>query len=42
VVRAAAGFAVDFWTWRSLAGQGLAPRESARLMAALIRVAAAA
>lgn len=41
VVRAAAGFAVDFWSWRSLAEQGLAPREAARLMAALIRVAAA-
>ncbi len=41
VLRAAAGFAVDFWTWRSLAAQGLTPRESARLMAALIRVAGA-
>ena len=41
VIRAAAGFAVDFWTWRSLAAQGLAPRQSARLMAALIRVAGA-
>lgn len=41
VVRAAAGFAADFWTWRSLAAQGLTPRESARLMAALMRVAGA-
>jgi AcrR family transcriptional regulator len=39
VIRAAAGFAVDFWTWRSLAAQGLTPHECARLMAALIRVA---
>jgi AcrR family transcriptional regulator len=39
VIRAAAGFAVDFWTWRSLAAQGLTPRECARLMAAFIRVA---
>jgi AcrR family transcriptional regulator len=39
VIRAATGFAVDFWTFRSLAAQGLTPRGSARLMAALIRVA---
>jgi AcrR family transcriptional regulator len=39
LIRAAAGLAVDFWTWRSLAAQGLTPRESARLMAALLRVA---
>ncbi len=36
-VRAAAGLAVDFWAWRSLAAQGLTPGESARLMAALIQ-----
>lgn len=41
VIRGAAGFAVDFWTWRSLAAQGLTPHECARLMAALIRVAGA-
>ena len=38
-VRAVAGLAVDFWAWRTLAAQGLAPRESARLMAALIAAA---
>jgi AcrR family transcriptional regulator len=38
-LRAVAGLAVDFWAWRSLAAQGLAPRESARLMAALIDAA---
>lgn len=38
-VRAVAGLAVDFWVWRSLAAQGLEPREAARLMAALINVA---
>jgi hypothetical protein len=38
-LRAVAGLAVDFWAWRSLAAQGLAPRESARLMATLIDAA---
>jgi AcrR family transcriptional regulator len=39
LIRAAAGFAVDFWSWRALGAQGLTPHECARLMSALIRVA---
>lgn len=41
MVRAATGFAVDFWSWRSLAGQGLTPGEAARLMTTLVRATAA-
>lgn len=37
---AAVGHALDFWTWRSLAGQGLDPGEAARLMVRLIAAAA--
>lgn len=38
--RAAVGHALEFWTWRSLAGQGLDPPEAARLMVRLIAAAA--
>jgi len=39
-LHATVGLALDFWAWRSLAAQGLAPREAARLMARLIAAAA--
>lgn len=38
--RAAIGLALEFWTWRSLAAQGLSPHEAAHLMACLIATAA--
>lgn len=38
-LRAAVGLALDFWTWRSLAEQGLSPREAAGLMAVLLDAA---
>lgn len=37
---AALGHALEFWTWRSLAAQGLDPRGAARLMTRLVRAAA--
>lgn len=40
-LRAATGLAVDFWTWRSLAEQGLTPGEAARLMAGFVDATAA-
>jgi AcrR family transcriptional regulator len=36
------GLALEFWSWRSLAAQGLDPAEAARLMARLIATAAVA
>jgi AcrR family transcriptional regulator len=39
-VRAAVFLALDFWTWRRLATEGLADRAAARLMADAVRVAA--
>lgn len=35
------GLALEFWTWRTLAAQGLAPAEGAHLMGRLIAAAAA-
>lgn len=40
--RAALGHALEFWTWRSLAGQGLDTEAAARLMTRLISAAAEA
>lgn len=34
------GLALEFWTWRTLAAQGLAPAEAAHLMARLVAAAA--
>ncbi len=39
VVRAAVALALDFWTWRRLATEGLADRTAARLMAGLVQSA---
>ena len=39
VLRAALALALDFWTWRRLATEGLADRAAARLMAGLVQSA---
>ncbi len=39
VLRAAVALALDFWTWRRLATEGLADRTAARLMAGLVQSA---
>jgi AcrR family transcriptional regulator len=39
-VRAAVGLALDFWTWRRLAGEGLSDADAAALMVSAIRAAA--
>ena len=39
-LRAAIAVALDFWTWRRLAREGLDDRSAARLMAGLVRAAA--
>ena len=40
-VRAAVALALDFWAWRRLASEGLADNDAARLMAHVVRAAAA-
>jgi hypothetical protein len=39
-VRAAVALALDFWTWRRLAGEGMSDKDAADLMVGAVRAAA--
>ena len=39
-VRAAVGLALDFWTWRRLAGEGMSDDDAAALMVGAVSAAA--